>query len=97
MKCQELGEFYTAMHKYHTGTEFLLTCMMLFENESFKAVHKHICFNVSVELRKFILSKRAEVYSSTSMRLTERSVTNASRARIRYIGGYCMQKSGPSS
>lgn len=80
------------MHEYHTGTEFLLSCMMLFENESFTAEHKHICFNVSVELRKFILSKKAEVYSSTSMKLTERSVTNASRARIRYIGGYCIAK-----
>ena len=66
--------------------------MMRFENETFKAEHKHIYFNVLVELRKFILCKRAEVYSSTSMKLTERSVTNASRTRIRYIGGYCTAK-----
>ena len=70
VKCQNLGEFYTAMHKYHTVSKLLLSFKMLFENESFKAEHKRICFNASVELRKFILSKRAEVYSSTNMKFT---------------------------
>ena len=54
--CQVLGEVYSVMHKYHTGTEFLLSCMILFENESFTTEHLHISFNMSVELRKFMLS-----------------------------------------
>ena len=37
--CQILGEVYSVMHKYHTGTEFLLSCMILFENESFTTEH----------------------------------------------------------
>lgn len=92
VKCKYIGQFYTSIHEHHNSAEFLMSCMLLFENESFTAEHKHICFDISVELRKFILSKRSEVYPSSARDLSGRSVTNASRARIRYIGGYCIAK-----
>jgi hypothetical protein len=92
VKCKDLGNFYTCMHAYHTGCEFLLSCMMLFDNQSFTAEKKHICYNASIEIRKYILGKRAELYPSTTLKLTARSVTSASKARIRYIGGYCIAK-----
>lgn len=92
VKCADLGDFYTSVHKHHTSAEFLLSCMQLFENESFMDEHKHICFFTSVEIRKFILKQSSENYTSQPKQLVQRTVTDASRTRIRYVGGYCIAK-----
>ena len=65
VKYRDLGMFYTAMHKYHTSAEVLLKCMIMFEGECFTSEKKYICYNILVEIRKFILNKKVEVYSST--------------------------------
>ena len=92
VKCSDLGDFYTSAHKHLTSAEFLLTCMQLFDNESFCDEHKHICFVTSVEIRKFLLEKCSKNYVSQTKQIVHRTVTDASRTRIRYVGGYCVAK-----
>ena len=92
VKCKDLGDFYKSVHKYHTSAEFLMNCMQLFNNEIFSNEHKHICFFTSTEIRKFILDQCSKNYRSKQKQLPGRMMTNASRPRIRYVGGYCIAK-----
>ena len=71
VKAKDLGQFYSSIHEHLNSAEFLLSCMLLFENEAFTAEHKHICFNISVEIRKYILKKKAEVYPSSEKNLSQ--------------------------
>jgi hypothetical protein len=92
VKCKELAKMLVEMHEHHTSSEHMLACMQLFEGGRFTAEHRSICYNISRLLKTYILSQKAETYPSSSIKLSQRSVTNSCRARIRYIGGYCVAK-----
>ncbi|XP_053402851.1 uncharacterized protein LOC123530709 [Mercenaria mercenaria] len=90
---KDLGSFYSKIHQHANSLEFRMNCLKLFQNEqSYTVSHQHICFNISVELRKYILSKQAEKVTPSSRQISKRTITQASRARVRYVGGYCIAK-----
>ena len=55
-------EFYSNVHSYHIGTEFRMNCLKLFENVQFTENHLHICFNISNEIRKYLLKEKAAFF-----------------------------------
>lgn len=90
---KDLGDFYTKVHQHANSLEFKMNCMKLFENEThYGVIHQRICFNISMALRKYIVSEKSRKVETTSRQISKRTVTHASRARIRYVGGYCIAK-----
>ncbi|KAH3707159.1 hypothetical protein DPMN_066556 [Dreissena polymorpha] len=70
-----------------------MQCLKLFENEtSYSIAHHRICFNISVEIRKFILAEKAKKVQAVENNLSRCTLTEASHARARYVGGYCIAK-----
>lgn len=59
-------------------------------------VMSHIAYNLTVSIRKFILSEIENSYkiSSTTVsnKRVQRNVTEESYGKIRYVGGYCVAK-----
>ena len=87
-----LTEFYTRVRAYQKSAEFRMKCLTLFDNVAFSEDHLHLCFNISNEIRKFHLNKKAEQFPIGERKLSQRSVGNASHAKVRYVGGYCIAK-----
>ncbi|WAR26397.1 PIF1-like protein, partial [Mya arenaria] len=92
VQSKQQTEFYSKVHEYHTSSEFRMNCLNFFENVIFTEEHLHICFNISVQIRKYILGKKAELFPVSARKITDRKVTNSSDARVRYNGGYCVAK-----
>jgi hypothetical protein len=88
---QKQTEFYTNVHNYQTSAEFQMNCLTFFDKK-FTEEHLHICFNVSNAVRTFLMRKKIEMLPISKRKTSNRTVTNASHARIRYIGGYCVSK-----
>lgn len=89
VSAKHLSEFYAAVNTYYCSPEFLMNCMTLF-NYNFTEDHKHICFRVSVEIRKYLLDKKTDIFPIKERSITNRTMTDASHARVRYVGGYCV-------
>lgn len=90
---KNLRDFYTKVHQHSLSLDFKMDCLKLFENESaYGVAHQHICFNISMELRKYILSEMAKKNQISACQVSQRTITHASRARVRYVGGYCIAK-----
>ncbi|KAH3696544.1 hypothetical protein DPMN_084015 [Dreissena polymorpha] len=85
-------EFYSNVHAHQTSAEFRINCLTLFEDSRFTDDHVHICFNVSNQIRKYVLQSNVERLPVVERQISNRSVTNESHARVRYIGSYCIAK-----
>ncbi|XP_060604284.1 uncharacterized protein LOC132757110 [Ruditapes philippinarum] len=92
VSAKNLSEFYSKVHNYQISAEFRMNCLMLFENTSIGEDHLHICFNISNEIRKYLLKKKAELFTVIQRTISRRAVSNASHARVRYVGGYYIAK-----
>ena len=89
---KDISSFYAKTHEYLNSTEFRVVCLTMFNHSAFTEDHLHICYNVSVEIRKFLLKKKAEVFPTSDRQVTQRTLSAASHARVRYVGGYCVAK-----
>ena len=90
---KNLGVFYTEEHKYSISSEFKMDSYLLFETEdTYSDVHKRIACKLSVLIREFVIKTKAKEVEAVIPEINKRKVTQASRARIRYIGGYCVVK-----
>lgn len=92
VRCTDLGNFYSSIHKYQNSAEILMKYMRLFSNESFSNEHIHVCFTTSVEIGKYLMDLFSKRCVSQPRQLTSRTITNASRSRIRYVGRFCIAK-----
>ena len=94
---KDISSFYAKTHEYLNSTEFRVVCLTMFNHSAFTEDHLHICYNVSVEIRKFLLKKKAEVFPTSDRQVTQRTLSAASHARVRYVGGIAWQKSETST
>ena len=85
-------EFYKSHHDYLTSLEYRMSCMSFFPNTSFTEAHLHICFNITVSIRTYLMRKLVELLPVPKRDISSRCVTNASLARVRYVGGFCIAK-----
>ena len=86
------SEFYTNVYKYQTSVEFRMNCLSVFDQCPFTQEHLHICFNISNAIRKYLIGKQVEILAVSNRQISNRTLTNASMSRIRYVGGYCIAK-----
>jgi hypothetical protein len=90
---KDLGDFYLKVHEHGASLEFRMNCLKLFESESsYDVAHQHICFNIVMGLRNYIINEKAKKVQATARQVSQRTITQASRARVRYVGGYCIAK-----
>ena len=77
--------------QYSTSTEYQMISLILFQHETvFTDEHKIICYKVLEFVKLFFIQKKVDLLQIPSNKLSKRYVTNASRARIRYVAGYCV-------
>jgi hypothetical protein len=90
---KDLGKFYFDEHTYSISSEYKLNSYLLFENEdTYSDVHKRIAGKIYALIREFLIHSKANEVKTVITDTSNRKVTHASRARIRYIGGYCIAK-----
>lgn len=88
-----LTAFCENVHTYTTSNEYRMQCLLLFENDNnFSHEHMHVCYNIVSEIRKYLMKEKVNLFQISNKDTVERKITNASRARIRYVGGYCVNK-----
>jgi hypothetical protein len=63
---------------------------MLFHGEDFTDNHMIVCYNLIEAVRLFYLKQKVDLLKISSSFITKRHVTDASRARVRYVAGYCL-------
>ncbi|KAH3818506.1 hypothetical protein DPMN_120227 [Dreissena polymorpha] len=52
--------------------------------------HYHVCSHLTNSVKQFLLQENVESFKAGEHALPTRSVTKASKARIKYVGGYCV-------
>lgn len=87
---KHIAHFYSMVHAYSTSAEYRMNCLMLFEDEDFSDYHMIVCYNLVEAVRLFYLKQKVDLLKIGSGNIAKRCVTDASRARVRYVAGYCL-------
>ncbi|XP_052762012.1 uncharacterized protein LOC128204651 [Mya arenaria] len=86
-----LAKYYRLSHEFTTSADYTLSCIDLFGDEcSFSDHHRIVCYNIVEAIRLFYLKQKVDLLKITKGNIPKRQVTDASRARIRYVAGYCL-------
>ncbi|WAR09810.1 PIF1-like protein [Mya arenaria] len=86
-----LAKYYRLSHEFTTSADYTLSCIDLFGDEcSFSDHHRIVCYNIVEAVRLFFLKQKVDLLKITKGNVPKRQVTDASRARIRYVAGYCL-------
>ncbi|XP_069109558.1 uncharacterized protein [Argopecten irradians] len=95
VKGPKLAEFYTKCHEHCTSEQMKLDAMILFcelsSNVSTK-VSGHICYNLHVAARKFLLQQKERLYEVCGSVGSTRFLTESSLGKVRYVSGFCVAK-----
>ncbi|XP_062566614.1 uncharacterized protein LOC134228937 [Saccostrea cucullata] len=93
----KLAKFYKHHKEYQSSKSyFALVQLMFFEvnrtqDEAIsQQVMSHIAFNLSVTIRKFLLSEKEKFYKIGEGSKQKRVVIEESYGKVRYVGGYCI-------
>lgn len=90
---KHIAQFYRKVHEYSVSLEFQLNCIELFSFDPvFTDIHKSICYNILEAVRIYFLQEKANIFEQVQMKIQPRTVTDASKARICYVAGYCVAK-----
>ncbi|KAH3712409.1 hypothetical protein DPMN_072109 [Dreissena polymorpha] len=92
VKPETLTKFIEKCHQHQISAQYKLNCMLCFPNTNILSGHWYITYKLTVAIRQFILSRKEKLFPSAEKEISKRQVTNASKARIRYVGGYCIHK-----
>ncbi|KAH3754222.1 hypothetical protein DPMN_188886 [Dreissena polymorpha] len=73
---QDLGIFFSKVHTHANSLDFRMQCLKLFKNETSDSIaHTRNCFNISVEIRKFVLAKKAKKVQLVTKSLSKSTIT----------------------
>lgn len=99
IKPNKLAELYRACHDHQTSDQYKARVLLMFfdlKRTISQQVMSHIAYNLTVSMRKFILSEIENSYKISSTTVSnqrvQRNVTEESYGKIRYVGGYCVAK-----
>ena len=91
VKAEHLTEFYSKSHQHQRDIEYQVNCMLAFEGETLSDAHWHVCYKLYVAIRKYFLAEKATIYPVSDIDIANRRLTESSKCRVRYVGGYCVQ------
>lgn len=90
---KNMNDFQRHVHMYSISPEYRLNCMLLFDQEeSLCDEHFITCYKVLESIKLFALKQKVELIQATVSKVPQRFVTDTSKARIRYVAGYCVAK-----
>lgn len=99
IKPNKLAELYRACHDHQTSDQYKARVLLMFfdlKRTISQQVMSHIVYNLTVSIRKFMLSESENSYKISSTTVSnqrvQRNVTEESYGKIRYVGGYCVAK-----
>lgn len=95
VKAEDITEFYRKATAVETSDSHKLACTTLFQKyKKFDKAHSHICYKITMAIRKYLLKEKADIYPTEvkSHELCKRTTMEASKGRIRYVGGYCIHQ-----
>ena len=91
VKAEKLNQFYEFCHKYTTSDDYRQSCDILFQNyQPVSSAHSYICTYITKSIREHLLKEKAKIHIVSDREISSRNITDASKARIRYVGGYCI-------
>ncbi|WAQ99473.1 hypothetical protein MAR_023846 [Mya arenaria] len=93
---KELVKFYENVHIYLTSLDYKVQCVEMFSND-FSDEHMNIFYKIHEAIRSYILKQKALVYKIEKLNTVQRFVDGHSKAKLRYVGGYCVAKLSTSS
>ncbi|KAH3882795.1 hypothetical protein DPMN_006740 [Dreissena polymorpha] len=85
-------QFIEKCHQHQISAQYRLNCMLFFPNTNISSGHWYITYKLTVAINQFILSRKEKLFSFVEKEISKRQVTNASIARFRYAGGFCIHK-----
>ena len=91
VKAEQLTAFYAKSHQHQKDIEYQVNCMLAFEGETLSDAHWHVCYKLYVAIRKYFLASKANIYPVCDREILNRQLTDSSKSRVRYVGGYCLQ------
>lgn len=93
VKPDVITTFYSKSHTFQTSAQYRLNCSLCFKDvNTITEAHWYIAYKLTVAVRKYILSEKEKMFPTSDRPISNRDITEASRARIRYVGGYCINK-----
>lgn len=72
-----------------------MLCLVLFNmnlEQSFENEHRIVCYKILEYVREFLIKAKADSFLTSTRQTSKRFVNDASKSRIRYVGGYCLAK-----
>ncbi|KAL3862250.1 hypothetical protein ACJMK2_008232 [Sinanodonta woodiana] len=90
--------FYKKRHIYQTSDEYKLSCLLLVAEKPvhLHAVLYHLYFNLTVDVRKYLLKEKEKLLLISSINISERqcptSIKGSARRKVRDVGDYCLAK-----
>ncbi|WAR10115.1 hypothetical protein MAR_035191 [Mya arenaria] len=88
---KELVKFYENVHIYLTSLDYKVQCVEMFSND-FSDENMNICYKIHEAIRSYLLKQKALVYKIEKLNTVQRFVDGHSKAKLRYVGGYCVAK-----
>ena len=88
VKAEQLTAFYAKSHQHQKDIEYQVNCMLAFEGETLSDAHWHVCYKLYVAIRKYFLASKANIYPVCDREILNRQLTDSSKSRVRYVGGY---------
>lgn len=94
VKSKELSEYYLKIQKHLSSFEYKLNCISVFDYEKGPITDDHmsICLECHLAVRKYIMRQKTNLYSFENQTVSTRFITVQSKARLRYVAGYCIAK-----
>ena len=89
---KEIVQFYGLVHQFSTSDEYKMYCLILFEgtDDNVSDCHMSICYDILESVRIFCIKEKVNLLTITGANIPQRQETNAAKARIRYVAGYCL-------
>jgi len=93
IRADKVTEVETEILRYKRSDTYRLSCLLMFaKHHGFSGAHSFICTTLTDGVSKFLLHGKTKPYREKERTIHARVITDASRARIRYVAGYCVSK-----
>jgi len=87
---KDLTNLYKQVHEYSISAEYKMNCLMMFD--CITDNHMIVCYHVLEYVRMFCIKKKVDLLTINSGTMPRRYVSDSSKARVRYVAGYCVAK-----
>ncbi|XP_069139235.1 uncharacterized protein [Argopecten irradians] len=95
VKASKLAEFYTKCQQHQTSAQTKASILLMFHGfpkSVDSKVMSMIAYKLHVDVRTHLLKEKEKHYAISGKDTSQRFITESSRGKVRYVGGYCVAK-----